>query len=403
MKGKLYPILGLVLLSLLVAAVPVNAQWIYEKRFTIGLADYAIEVAKVFEDAGLVIVGASNVTEGATDAAVWVLTPDLNVSARYDLSNVNALRVLDFRNGIIAVAGVYGNDTVVFVINHTEGVLIGAASISSVGGSDYVIEPDSIAISGDYIYLLAYDYYDGNYYLYVLDMTPVVINYSAVGSLAALARIEGSDYVVYWNGSSDIYIADGTSGNLSVVYSISLDLNEPIGLRIAALLDHNVVYVVYSNSSGTYFTRYMLGAAEPSYVMLLDTEPRSVADVSKSPDGVYVVTMNGYGYRIVNVTSPALFIEAIPSDSVGYLSGSEYLYVAYGAAVDRYALRVVEVTTTQTVTKTTTETQVFTEVETETETETVTVQGPYTEMDLVLVGLVCLVLGAAVAYIARRR
>jgi len=391
MKYKL--ILFLALLSLLVA-VPVNAQWVYEKSFTIDLADYKIDIVRVFEDAGLVIVAASN-RSSTTDASVWVLTPDLSVSARYDLINTDKIWDLDYRNGIIAVAGTYGNDTVVVVINHTEGVIMGSITISSVAGTSYAVIPTDIAISGDYIYLIVYDCGDGGLYLYVLDMAPTILDHSNLGSLAflnggsvtvidaflLLERVENSDYMVFWNVSSRLYIVDGTNGSFSVVASLDLGLNEPIGTTTAAYFDYseNVIYIAYSNSSGTFLVRYPLGA-EVSYELKIDTVNRTVSDVSKSLDGIYIVTREGYGYRLTNLSSPtvSVHVEAIPVDAVGYLSGSEHIYAVSPdvTGVVMYMLETTMVITTVTVTQTVTYPLYVTETETVTNVTTLTPPPP---------------------------
>jgi len=411
MKAR-YMVLSIVVLAAILTASVASAEYTLDVSYKPTYTDYAIDAAVMVGSE--IFVGASN-TSSAEDSAIIVLDINLTVKEVYNITaNADTIRAIDCRGDLIAVGAVYGNTTI-FIINRTDGTILGPATIES-GASGYAATVERIALSGEYVYALVYNDYDMNYYLYILDKTPSVVSSELVGVIGDLARVGNSDYLLYWNGSNLIYIADGSGGTLNIVGSI--DVGSAFVTRVAGYYNssENAVYVVYGSNMGVYLAKYVIGSGL-EYNIKIGSESNVIpVFVAPTEDGLYIVAhgtrvaptenwiyIEPYGYRVTNLASPAVEVEAIPAGAFGYYYGSEYVFALQEGEVRRYALEIVSVTTTQTVTKTTTETQVFTEVETETETETVTVQGPYTEMDLVLVGLVCLVLGAAIAYIARRR
>jgi len=391
-----YLSLAVLVLAALVTASIVSAEWTYELSYTVPYTDYGIDTAVMVGNE--ILVGASN-TSTQEDAAVFVLDVNLSEVASYNItSQADTIAAIDARGDLIAVGAIYGNTTI-FVINRTEGSVYGPALIESAGGTGFSAQVEKLALSGEYIYALVYDNFDMNYYLYILDKTPSVVTSEPVGMMADIARVENSDYLLYWNGSNLIYIVDGTAGSLNVVDSI--DVGTAVVRAVAGYYNdtENAIYVVYGSDMGTYLVKYVIGTGI-EYSTQIGTEADLVPTfVAAIPNGLYVVTENGYGYRVTNLTSPTAEVEAIPTYAFGYYYGSEYIYALYQNEIRRFALEVAAVTTTQTVT----ETQLVYETETETVTETTTVEGPYTTTDLAIVGIVCLLLGAAIAYVVRKR
>jgi len=128
--------------------------------------------------------------------------------------------------------------------------------------------------------------------------------------------------------------------------------------------------------------------------------PRTVTTttVIMKPDGFTTITSPWYVvqrlYTPVTITSTYVTNETVTLTTV-YTTTTE-VTKTYGSEYGIVAPVIVYPTTT-------TQPVVVYETETTTETETVTVGGPYTETDLLLVGLICLLLGAGIAYIIRRR
>ena len=195
-------------------------------------------------------------------------------------------------------------------------------------------------------------------------------------------------------------------------------------MYVAAWFDpsENATYIAFTNSTGTYLAKHIVGNAT-EYVIALDTAPMAVMYVGPATDGIYVVTADSYGYRVVDSTVKK---EYIPPNAFGHALGSEYLFSVDtdNNVIYRWLLEVVTetvtatttvtatptvtvyetTTTTEYVTNTVTETQViYIYTGAETETTTVTVQGPYTEMDLLFVGIITFILGLAAAYLITRR
>jgi len=376
-----------VLLALVVAAATVDAQWVYTAMYILP-QDLEVSTIEVLEDSGYIVVGTRNISNGPP--LLLVLYPNLSDAASYSLDKANVIRAVDCYNGLLAAAAQYGNETKVYIINHTEGVIVGTYTIESVGGTNYVAYPISLGISGSYIFVVVEDWYDGNFYLYIIDKDATSAEYRLLAPFAKIKRIENSGYLLFWNGTSNVSIIDGSLGTLYTVASIELglvDLN-----YIDAVIDGNVMYVAYSNGSGTFFTRYLIGAAEPSYTIKIEYDIMDITDVALAGNDVYVTTIEGYGYRIVNPLSPSIVKEAIPENSYGYYRGSESIYAGLGTAVYKYTLTVK------------TETVPVIEYETVTETTTVTtvVGGPYTESDVIIIAAVAFVLGLAIALLVRR-
>jgi len=398
--GRIYCVLMALILAAILAAATVEAQWVYVAMYILP-TDIEVATLEVLEDSGYIVVGTRNLSRGSTP--LIVLDTNLSEVDRYELLKADSILAVDYYNGLLAAAALYGNDTNVYVINMTEGVILGVYTISSFGGPDYAVYPVSIGISGSYIFVVVEDWYDNRYYLYIIDKDITSVEYKPLAPFAKVKRIENTGYLVFWNGTSNISVIDGSLGTLYEVASIDLGL---VDLHhIDAVLDpsSNVLYIAYSNGSGTFFTRYLMGATEPTYTIKIEYDIMEITDVSLAGRDVYVTTIGGYGYRIVNPESPSIVKEAIPKNAYGYYYGSEFIYAALGSAVYKYSLTIKTETVTKTVTKTVTETQIIEEVETETVTTTTTVGGPYTETDVFIIGAICFVLGISIAFLVWRR
>jgi len=241
--------------------------------------------------------------------------------------------------------------------------------------------------------------------LNIYNATGYPVNGYELGSAAVLGKVGNSGYLILWNGTSYINITDGSAGDLVTVDTIELGLSDLAYAMGWYDPSENAVYIAFANSTGIYLVKRVVGSATEWVVVLDDDVGNVVSYVGPASEGVYVVTLNNYGYRVID---NAVRKEYIPPNAFGHTIGSEYLfsidvdnYVVYRWYLETAAIT--ETTTvTETVTQTVTEVQYLTETETETIPVTTTVQGPYTSTDLVIVGLICLLLGAAVAYLARR-
>jgi len=417
-----YLTLAVLVLAALVTASIVSAEWTYELSYYVPYTDYGIDTAVMVGSE--ILVGASN-TSTQEDAAVFVLDTDLNAVASYNItSQADVIRALDAKGDLIAVGAEYGNATV-FVINRTDASVLGPVTIESEGGLGYSATVEKIAFSGDYVFALVLDDYDLSYYLYILNKTPSVVSSEPVGAMADIARVENSDYLLYWNGSSYIYIVNGTNGTLDIVDSINVT-GMIYGFAGYYNSSENSIYAVYGTDTGVFLAKYTIGTGLDYNIKISNETSLTPVYVAPTVDGLYIVTSDGYGYRVKNTTSPIVEIEAIPVGAFGYYYGSEYIYALQDGEIRRYMLEIeyVTTTTTETVTETytpavtvydtvtTTATKTVTETETQvvyiytapkTETVTTTVQGPYTETDLLFAGIITFLLGLAAAYLLRRR
>jgi len=396
MKARLL-VLPLVIAAILsVVAIPIAAEWTYDLEVKLTYAPYTYRFEKgyvtvaTFDDANLI-------------AYVRVFDTNLSEVLSCSVSVNGAPTAHVYNDSLIVLVALNGNGEDVFFINASDCSIIQQYPFSPAG--DGYVQTMGLEVAGGYIYHLFYDSSVDSYFLNIYNATGYPVNGYELGSAAVLGKVRNSGYLILWNGTSYINITDGSAGDLVTVDTIELGLSDLAYAMGWYDPSENAVYIAFANSTGIYLVKRVVGSATEWVVVLDDDVGNVVSYVGPASEGVYVVTLNNYGYRVID---NAVRKEYIPPNAFGHTIGSEYLfsidvdnYVVYRWYLETAAIT--ETTTvTETVTQTVTEVQYLTETETETIPVTTTVQGPYTSTDLVIVGLICLLLGAAVAYLARR-
>ena len=401
MKARLL-VLPLVIAAILsVVAIPIAAEWTYDLEVKLTYAPYTFKFEK-----GYVTV---TTFDGSSTAYVRVFDTNLSEVLSCSVTVNGAPTAHAYGDGLIALTAASGaSNEDIFFINATDCSIIGNYSFAP-AGEGYVQTMGLVIVDG-YIYQLMYDSNLTTHFVQIYNSTADIVNSYDVGASALLSDVVNSDYLIFWNGTSYINITDGTAGDLVTVDIIELGLSDLAYARGWYDPNESAVYIAFANSTGTYLVKHIIGTGTEWIVTLESGVTMAITYVGPATQGIYVVTSENYGYRVIDTST--IKKEYIPANAFGHTLGSEYLfsidpdnYIIY-----RWLLETVTVTETQTVTQTVTETttqtvtetQVVYETETETTTVTSTVPGPYTSTDLVIVGLICLLLGAAVAYLARR-
>ena len=409
----------LLILSLVVAAIlgiflaaPVAAEWTYDLEVSVPYPIYTYRY-----DEGVISVSAFD--NGTLTAYIYVYDTDLTELKSFNISVNGGPTAHAYSDGLVVLTAANGaSNEDIFIINASDGSIVANYTFSPAG--EGYVQTYALEIAGDYIYQLMYDSNLSTYFLQIYNSTGDVVNAYDLGAAAVLAKVENSDYLVVWNGTTYLNITDGAAGDIATVDTVELGLSDL--MYVAAWFDpsENATYIAFTNSTGTYLAKHIINGST-EYVIALDTAPMAVMYVGPATDGIYVVTADSYGYRVVDSTVKK---EYIPPNAFGHALGSEYLFSVDidNNVIYRWLLEVVTqtvtttetvtstvtttttVTTTEFVTATTTETQVvYVYTGAETETTTVTVQGPYTEMDLLFVGIITFILGLAAAYLITRR
>jgi len=384
--------------------------WSKDLTWDLGISGYQIDTIIDDDEDSLIVVVASNASDSDT-GVVKVLAPNFTELESYNITmGHDFARDADIYGDIIAIGSEYGSVDSLIVINRTSGSVT-SAPIQSVGGTDYNVDVVDVAIVGNYVYVLVTDEYDFVLRIHVFDVSgaaPTKVTTIDASSVDAyISRIENSNYLVYWNGSTTIYVLDGTDPSLATVVA-SIDVGTSSVRWVVGYYndtDNTIVIAFAVPGSNEYrFIRYDLTNGTVIYDVSTESPSGTVSqirDFSGFDGTVYLVTFSSGGYRILDAFtgSPTIVAEALPYRSFVHLRGSEYLYALDDTTtVARYVFSpVVKEVVTETVT------QPVVQYETETVTETEIVQGPYTQTDLVLVGVIALIVGVAIAYVLQRR
>ena len=397
MKARLL-VLPLVIAAILsVVAIPIAAEWTYDLEVSVPYPIYTYRY-----DNGYVSVAAFDAS--ALEAYVYVYDVNLTQLVSCSLAVNGGPTAHAYGDGLFVLATASGaSDEDIFFINASDCSILSNYTFSPAG--EGYVQTMFIVIAGGYVYQLQYDSNLSTHFLQIYDSTGGVVKAYDLGSAAVLGDVEAGDYLLVWNGTSYVSIIDATAGDIDVVDTVELGLSDIAYLTGWYDASENAIYIAFSNSTGTYLVKHIIGTGTEWIVTLEDGVTRAVMYVGPATEGVYVVTADNYGYRVIDPSTVKK--EYIPANAIGHKLGSEYLFSVDTSnnIVYRWYLEtaITETTTvTETVTQTVTEVQYLTETETETIPVTTTVQGPYTSTDLVIVGLICLLLGAAVAYLARR-
>ena len=396
-----YVYAALLVLAIVAALPMVNAEWVLYKKFYVD-GGYTITAARMIEDGTFLVIGA---TDNAGNCIIYVLYPEMQLDHKYSITNCDGYVDFDARGPYLAAIGVRGSSVIVTLIDHLGYTVLGTVELPSAS-------PISVAFSGDYIYALVYNVSDGQNYVYIMDTSLNMVGNVSLGAGSVdLERAEWTDLLVYFTPDGTVYVADGRNGALNIIGSfVPTDTNL---IDIAATYNDNdgFIYIAAATGGTVYLYRYDYVTDYVEELQLetydMSFESRYPMDVSvtfvDSKPAIYVVTNDGFGYRVVEFSN--VTIEALHRDSVGmiYYGGEDISYsiLDYAAYAWKFTKAVEYVTTT--VTTTTTATQVLVEEETETVTTTTTVYRGYDAGDLFLIGMVGILLGCALAYLLIRR
>ena len=406
MKVKML-VLPLVIAAILgiFLATPVAAEWIYDKEVAVPYPIYTYRY-----DEGIISV----VTFDSSTNTTYIHIYDINLTEIKSCSlAVNGEPTAHaYGDGLIALTAKNGDAEDIFIINATDCSVINNYTFSP--ADEGYVQTMFIVIAGGYVYQVLLDNSIFTYFLNIYNATGDMINSYELGTIidigtAVLGGVENSDYLILWNGTSYINIIDGAAGGIVTVDTVELGLSELYLARGWYDPNENTVYIAFDNGTSVYLVKHVIGAGT-EWIVTLDVD-KTITYVGPATEGVYVVTADNYGYRVID---PGIVKkEYIPPNAFGHSLGSEYLFsvdpdnnIIYRWYLETAAITettTVTETMTQTVTETTTEIQYLTETETETVTETTTVPGPYTGSDLFLVGVVSFMLALAVGYLLARR
>jgi len=403
----------LLILSLVVAAIlsvalvaPATAEWTYDLEVSVPYPIYTFRY-----DGGVISVATFDSSTNTTYIHIYDINLTEIKSCNVSVSGPPTAHA--YGDGLIALTAKNGDAEDIFIIDAASCSVKSKHTFNPVGGG--YVQTVGLVIAGGYVYRLVYISGIVTHFLEIYDASGTPVNGRDLGASVVLSDVENSGYLILWKGTSYLNITDGSAGDIVTVDTVELGLSDLSLARGWYDPSENAIYIAFSNSTGTYLVKHILGTGTEWIVTLEDGVPRVVWYVGPATEGVYVVTADNYGYRVID---PGIVKkEYIPPNAFGHSLGSEYLFSVDpdNNIIYRWYLETVTITETttvtetmtQTVTETTTQTvtevQYLTETETETVTETTTVPGPYTGSDLFLVGVVSFMLALVVGYLLARR
>lgn len=403
-----------VLLALLGSLfMPVAYAWVQAASYALPAAYGGLDI-----DDPYVAVAMYNVS--TAECYLVILSAD-NLSSVSELTFASCAAIrMDLYGDIVAIAmqnaSVTPGVTNVYIYNITSGELLSFRIESTVDPANNATWPIDVDLTDSFVVVTVEDEGSGTYIMHFAAINGTLLGYYDTGSTEVeVSHVDngGNMIMFYWyRYAADVYhvvLAEVLpSGTLNFIHEFDID---SINTDFDAVYDptSGVVYLFYDDYSVGYVdvydlgtgTRINLGTISATYILDADLTPLGNFLICTEYDGVfrYVPSEN------------KLYQETVPTDGNYYYCdiGSEKVVYKYQTSIYLYSnlggsVTTVTETVTETVTNTTTQTQVVYQYETETETTTLTttVQGHYTEADLLLVGIIAFFLAVATVILVRR-
>lgn len=427
-------IIPLILVAMLVLpALPSAYAWVQ-------VATFQVTGRVVSVDASEQYVAILTVDEPHEECVLYVLSLDnLSLVKQHVIDDCMVMgtetNAVDVYKDVVAVivsnvANPLSTNADVYIYNVTSDTLM---RVSIYNSSVLYTYDNSVAITKDFV-IASVTHGDENGetdYIYIIAPNGTILSQYRMGYCALVDSVDGADNMIVIDVSESgtgreygVVASVGRDGSLNVLYQY-----ESLGAEgIDAVYDpqHGVIYVAYATIDAACWDYLVIDAID-----VTDTNMSwrralfynftyklgyYLADLDLTPAGHLVVCADRYGVYRYDVSQSYLYKENLPDNistgtdvsSVEYVLTNDSEYVVQvdndNGVVIVYRNLCGNIGGTTTVTQTVTETvtQPVMQYETETETETVTVQGPFSQTDLALVGVLGFVLALAVAVLLRR-